>query len=1066
MPTIATLAVLLMSFAAQLTPAPRPEWDDTTVLHVNTAKPHATMMVYPSADLARLDDPLQSPWFQSLNGTWKFMPSPRPSARPIDFYRPDFNDGSWRTIAVPGNVETQGYGMPIYVNIGYAFQYDRQDPHPPHDDNPVASYRRTFTVPAGWNGRRVLLHFAGVDSAFYAWVNGKKIGYSEDSRTPAEFDITPYLQAGTNTLAVEVYRFSDGSFLEDQDMWRLSGIFRDVYLWSTATEHVRDFEIHADLDATYRDGTIAMKAFVNNAGGSAGSGDVTLDLLDAGGRTVVSQTKSYRTPAAGETTVDFLLPVRAPHKWSAETPSLYRALITLKNGSRDVVEVIPATVGFRKMEIRDGRFLVNGQAVLIKGVNRHEHDPEHGHYVPREVMIRDIELMKQHNVNAVRTSHYPNTPEWYELAARYGLYVMDEANIECHGFGTNPQNRLTNDPAWTAAYVDRVQRMVERDKNLPAVVFWSLGNECGDGTNMAAAYQWLKRRDPARPVHYEGSASRNGPNSDINSFMYPPPTTVVQRAQARPQVPVILCEYSHAMGNSSGGLKEYWDVFYSGTNAQGAFVWDWVDQGIRQPIPGGSGTFLAYGGWWEDRRAVRNDNNFNQNGLISADRVPHPGLSAIKYVYRYLHAEPVDLSAGTIKVKNWHDFINAREEAVGVWEVIRDDGKVAASGDLPELDIAPRAEKTVKLPLPASLPSNTSSRHLKQEYWLNVRFLLRDDTQWAKKGHELAWEQWNLPFRSNSGTVGGIEPVPALTMRESGHLIRFSSDRVAVIFDRLQGTIGSYSVDGVKILDRGPIPDFWRAMTDNDLGAWKSVLETARKDAKLDVTVWRKAGAAWSVKSVQARRLDAGAAQVVVQADLPLVGAKYTMTYTIDGAGDIVVEGAYTPGTAPIAMMPRAGMELIVSPGFDRLAWLGRGPAETYVDRQFERIGLFKSNVAKEWVEYSRPQENGNKTDVRWFSLTNERGAGLMAIGDPLLSAAARHATKDDIEQAAYTFQLPARQEIRLNLDLRQMGVGGIDSWSRNAWPMEPYRIAGDQPFRYQYRLVPIRGNAPPAATR
>lgn len=1064
--TLILLAAFLLSFGTQTSP-PRVEWDDVSVLHVHTEKPHATMMVYPSADLAKTADRSNSPWFQSLNGTWKFMASPRPDARPADFFRPDYDVASWNDIRVPASVEMQGFGMPIYVNIGYAFQYDRQNPHPPHDDNPVASYRRTFTVPAGWSGRRVLLHFAGVDSAFYAWVNGQQIGYSEDSRTPAEFDITRYLRPGDNTLAVEVYRFSDGSFLEDQDMFRLSGIFRDVYLWSTAAEHVRDFEIHTDLDAAYRDAMLTVKALVNNAGASTVAGDVTLDLLDADGRTVASQTKAYRATGAGETAVDFAIPVRAPRKWSAETPYLHRALITLKNAARQVVEVIPATVGFRKAEIRNGRFLVNGQAILIKGVNRHEHDPELGHYVPREMMIRDIELMKQHNVNAVRTSHYPNTPEWYDLAERYGLYLMDEANIECHGFGTNAQNRLTNDPAWTPAYVDRVERMVERDKNHPAVVFWSLGNECGDGTNIAAAYQWLKRRDPSRPVHYEGSASRDGPNSDINSFMYPPPATIVQRAQARPDIPVILCEYSHAMGNSSGGLKEYWDIFYSGTNAQGAFVWDWVDQGIRQPVPGGRGTFLAYGGWWEDRRAIRNDNNFSQNGLVSADRVPHPGLKAIKYVYRYLHAEPVDLAAGTIKVKSWYDFINAKDEAVGAWEIVGDDGRIAASGDLPELDIAPRGEKVFTLPLPATLPARTSWLHPKQEYWLTVRFLLRADAAWAKKGHELAWEQWSLPFRPGAGSVvSDRAPAPLLSMRDAGHLIRFSSDTFALIFDRLQGTIGSYSYGGVKILDRGPLPDFWRAMTDNDLGAWKAVVNNARKDPRIDLTVWRHAGPSWSVKDVQATRIDDRTAQVVVQADLPLVGAKYTMTYTIDGFGDVTVEGAYTPGPGPLAMMPRAGMELIVSPGFEKITWLGRGPAETYIDRQFERIGVFTSTVAGQWVEYSRPQDNGNKTDVRWVALTNDQGAGILAIGDPLLSVGATHASKEDVEQAAYTFQLPQRREIFLNLDWKQMGIGGINSWSANAWPMAPYRIQGDQPFRYKYRLVPVTGNALPAATR
>jgi beta-galactosidase len=665
----------------------------------------------------------------------------------------------------------------------------------------------------------------------------------------------------------------------------------------------------------------------------------------------------------------------------------------------------------------------------------------------------------------VRTSHYPNTPEWYDLAERYGLYLMDEANIECHGFGTNPQNRLTNDPAWTPAYVDRVERMVERDKNRPAVVFWSLGNECGDGTNIAAAYQWVKQRDRSRPVHYEGSASRNGPNSDINSFMYPPPAAIVQRAQARPSIPVILCEYSHAMGNSNGGLKEYWDIFYSGTNAQGAFVWDWVDQGIRQPIPGGTGTFLAYGGWWEDRRAIRNDNNFSQNGLISADRVPHPGLSAIKYVYRYLHAEPVDLIAGTIKVKNWHDFLNAKEEAVGVWEIVDDQGKIVWKGDLPELDIPPRGEQIIKLAMPSGLESTSNRSHRQTEYWMNVRFLLRADSAWARKGHELGWDQWEFPNRSSAITIVDRARTP-LTLREAGHLIRFSNDRLAIVFDRLQGTIASYSYDGVKLLDRGPIPDFWRAMTDNDLGAWKAVVNNARRDSSLDITVWRHAGAAWSVKDVQAKRISESTAQVVVQADLPLVGARYAMTYTIDGSGDVTVDGAYTPGATPAAMMPRFGMELIVSPGFENIRWLGRGPAETYIDRQFERIGAYSSTVRQQWVDYSRPQENGNKTDVRWVSLTDDRGVGLMATGDPLLSVGAMHAAKADVEQAAYSFQLPDRREIFLNLDLKQMGAGGIDSWSRNAWPMPPYRIDAAQPMRYRYHLSPITGNARAAARR
>ena len=1035
---------------------PGVEWDDVAVLHVNTEPPHATMMIFPSAELASADDPTKSPWFQSLNGRWKFRASPGPDARPMDFFRAGYDASGWSEIAVPASVETHGHGMPIYVNIGYAFDYDRQNPRPPRENNPVASYRRLFTVPDGWSGRRVLLHFAGVDSAFYVWVNGEKIGYSEDSRTPAEFDITRHVRSGDNTIAVEVYRFSDGSFLEDQDMFRLSGIFRDVYLWSPATAHVRDFEIRADLDAAYRNATLAATLKVVNTANAAAQGEVTLDLADAGGRTVASQTKPFRAAAGAETALELSMPVHAPRKWSAEAPNLYRALITLRDRAGHVVEVIPSNVGFRKVEIRNARVLINGRAVLFKGVNRHEHDPDLGHYVSRELMIRDIELMKQHNINAVRTAHYPNAPEWYDLAEQYGLYVIDEANIECHGFGTNPQNRLTNDPAWTAAYVDRVERMVERDKNHPSVIFWSLGNECGDGTNMSAAYRWIKGRDPSRPVHYEGSGSRGGPNSDVSSFMYAPPSAVVRHAQERPDRPLILCEYSHAMGNSSGGLREYWDVFYSGTNAQGAFVWDWVDQGIRQPIPGANGTFLAYGGWWENRYGIRNDGNFSQNGLVSALRTPHPGLSAIKYVYRSLHAEPIDLARGTIRIRSRYDFVNAKDQAVGVWEVVGPDGNVAASGELPELDLAPGTERTIALQLPATVPGHSAARYRGKEYWLNVRFFLRADATWAKKGHELGWEQWPLPYRAAESRIDDPRQVPALSMRDGGHLIRFTGGHFTLIFDKLQGTIGSYSYDGVRLLDRGPVPDFWRAMTDNDVGAWKSMFGKARTMTGSDITVWRNAGASWSVKDVKAERIDEGSARVVVQADLPLVGGKYAMTYTIDGNGEVVVEGAYAPGTGPLPMMPRFGMELIVSPGLEHIAWLGRGPAETYVDRQFERVGAYSSTVRAQWVEYSRPQENGNKTDVRWVSLTNDSGIGLMALGDPLLSAGAMHATKEDLERVEYSFQLPDRPEIYLNLDLKQMGVGGINSWSSNAWPMEPYRIPGDRPYSYRYRLLPV----------
>src|SRR4051794_14095741 len=763
--------------------ADKPEWDNPAIVHIGTEKPHATMMSYPAAELARTGDRARSPWFQLLNGTWKFHGSLRPADRPMDFYRPDFSDAAWGTLPVPSSWQMHGFDIPIYTNIIYPWPQDpSKPPSVPYEFNPVGSYRMRFTVPPEWKGRPVYLHFDGVDSAFYVWLNGKKLGYSEDSRTPAEFNLTPHLKPATNLLAVEVYRFGDGAFLEDQDMWRMSGIFRDVYLWAPPNQHVRDFEAQTDLDSSYRDGTLRVRANLANL--SAKAAKVTLSAALDGVSTPATSTVEIGANAEAET--ELSIPVANPRKWSAEDPNLYKLLLTVKNVAGATLEVIPQTVGFRKIEIHNGRYLINGKPILIKGVNRHEHDENTAKYVTVESMLRDIRLMKQFNVNAVRTSHYPNSPAWYDLCDRHGIYVMDEANIECHHYGNNTRNRLTNDPEWQTAYLDRVERMVERDKNHPSVVFWSMGNESGDGINSAAAYQWTKKRDPSRPFHYEGSTSHGGSNADINSFMYPTPERVKQAAAQRPEMPLILCEYSHAMGNSSGGLKEYWDIFYSGTNAQGAFVWDWVDQGIRMPIPGEyksnttAGTFLAYGGWWEDKTGVRNDNDFNNNGLVAADRTPHPGLYAIKYVYRNLHATAGDLANGRIKVKNWFDFTNAKEIAQGTWEV-KAEGRTVASGKLPMLDIAPGQEKDFTIPMP-----NIDAKP-GVEYWLNISFALKHETAWAPLGHEIAWDQFALPVSKPKA-----EPrfsTAALEVKDGEETATITGKDFSARFDRKAGVL-------------------------------------------------------------------------------------------------------------------------------------------------------------------------------------------------------------------------------------------------------------------------------------
>ena len=1041
---VALFSLLICSGSA----AERPEWDNPSVVKVGTEDPHATMMVYPTAELARTGQKAQSPWFRSLNGTWKFRGSLRPADRPLDFCRTDFDDTAWRTIPVPSCWQMHGFDIPIYTNIIYPWPQDpAAPPDVPKDFNPVGSYRRNFSVPPTWKGRTVYLHFAGVDSAFYVWVNGVKLGYSEDSRTPAEFNITPHLKEGTNLLAVEVYRFGDGAFLEDQDMWRMSGIYRDVYLWSVGERHVRDFEVRTELDSTYTDAGLMVKARVNE------HGECTLaaELTDATGRSIGKTS----APCAEQTELTIKVP--AVKKWSAESPYLYNLLLTLEDPSGSIIEAIPQNVGFRKVEIKNGRFMLNGRPVLIKGVNRHEHSQITAKTVDRASMIRDIELMKKFNINAVRTSHYPNHPDWYDLCDQYGLYVMDEANIEAHHYGNDPNNRLMNSPEWTAAFMDRVQRMVERDKNHPSVVFWSMGNETGDGLNAKLTYQWAKRRDPARPFHYEGSSSQGGTNSDINSFMYPSPREVKQFAAKRPEMPLILCEYSHAMGNSSGGLKEYWDIFYSGTNAQGAFVWDWVDQGIRVPVPGeyrmntANAYFYAYGGWWEDKTGVRNDSNFNNNGLVSANRTPHPGLWAIKYVYRYLHAQAVDLDAGRVKVKNWWHFTNAKDVAEGSWAV-KAEGTTVAGGRLPELDIEPGEEEVFTIALP-KLDAKPGV-----EYWLDLSFTQKSDTPWAKKGHEIAWEQFKLPLQKPAPAME-TAGFPELSVKDGPGTVVVTGKDFSLRLDKKDGVVTSYVFRGIPLLERGPRPDFWRAATDNDIGAWKAMREVIEKDPKRNINLWRNAGSLWNVAAVRAEKADDRTARITVRAELPEVGASAALGYTIFGSGDIVVEIKYEPGKEQRAMMPRFGSEIVVAPGLENITWYGRGPVETHIDRQFERIGVYRSTVDREWVEYMRPQENGNKTDVRWVALTNAQGLGLLAVGAPTLSVAARHFSTDDMERAGYTFQMQPHGEIFLNLDWKQMGVGGIDSWSSNALPMEPYRIPSGQVYSYRYRLTPVQGD-------
>jgi len=1003
------------------------DWKTPKLTGRNNEPPHATMVICPDAATARRIGPVcnaervKSPFYRSLNGYWRYHYSKNRLARVPGFWKTSYDDGSWRTIPVPSNVELEGYGIPIYVNIPYPWPKPWTPPRTPDDDpnGTVNSYRRTFDLPRDWIGRRIFLTFDGVNSFFYLWINGQPVGFGKDSRTPVEFDITRYVQPGKNLIAVENFRYSDGSYLECQDFWRLSGIFRDVYLWSTPHVHIRDVEVNADPS-----GNVTILAELS------GKGTVEAALEDDRGRVV----------ATGKNT----LRVAHPRLWSAESPYLYKLLLTAKDTAGNVTEVIPVNVGFRKVEIKNGDLLINGQRVLFKGVNRHEHDPDRGHAVTVESMIRDIVLMKQHNINAVRTSHYPNQPAWYDLCDRYGLYLIDEANIESHGMGYGRES-LAKDPDWRAAHLDRTRRMVERDKNHPSVVVWSLGNEAGDGPNFEATSAWIKQRDPSRPVQYERAELRA--HTDIVCPMYAHPEQLADYASQPQTRPYILCEYAHAMGNSSGDMWSYWKLIYNKPHLQGAFVWDWVDQGFRQkqaPLPlarfekvgRGDRTLWAYGGDFGPA-GTPSDDNFCCNGLVSPDRKPHPGLLEVKHIYQYIHCKAVDLAARKIEIKNWHDFTNLKDIAVGHWR-LKCNGKPIQQGRLPELDVAPRATTQISIPVKPFQPLPGA------EYHLEVNFTLKHDTLWARKGHELAWDEFKLP--DSAPATAWLDDGPPLQL--SGATVTGSN--FVVSFDKQTGALKSWRVNGVELIHAPLRPDFWRAPTDNDRGRQMHKSQGIWRDAHKNATV-----TAFNLEQTAPNKVLAA-----VALSLPSVNARWQTAYHIFGHGDIIVDAEFQPGDASLPKLPRLGMQMMLPRGFDQLAWFGPGPQETYSDRKDARVGIYRGTVREQFcADYTEPGESGNKVDVRWVALTNRRGVGLLVVGMPLLSVNALHHTTDDLQNAKHPFQLPRREEVTLNLDLAQQGVGGDDSWG--AWPHKEFLIPC-QPASYRFRLRPLSSSDVP----
>ena len=1057
---IALVATACLSLTPIDSHARQVDWSNPEVIQRNTAAPRATFFSYPTIEAAETYDATASKHYLLLNGDWKFHWSPKPADRPLRFFERNYDDSDWDHITVPSNWEIQGFGTAIYSNVHYPFPKD--EPNIAPDDNPVGSYRHSFELPNDWQRKQVFLNFDGVSSAFYLWVNGKQVGYSQGSRTPAEFNISRYIKPGKNLIAVEVYRWCDGSYLEDQDFWRLSGIFRNVYLQARPKTYLRDVRIVTDLDEAFIDAALRLE--LEMKGKLRGSVEVA--LKDTSGKLIYSEAADTRDK------LNFQTRIPAPQKWTNETPSLYRLLIAVKDHRGNLLEVVPQRVGFREVDINDNIFKVNGVPVKLKGVNRHEHNPELGQVVTRESILRDLKLFKENNINAVRTAHYPNTPLFYELCDEYGIFVMDEANIESHAYSTpywyeydSTKNPISNKPIWKASHLNRIERMAARDKNHPSVIMWSLGNEAGSGPNHDATYALLKESYPTRPVHYQGEYRKGLPATDIHSQMYSAPGWSSEKQVSWTGVvkPSILCEYSHAMGNSNGNLKEYWDYIYATPTHAGAFVWDWMDQGLKKPIPNaysdriGVGPVkdyaLAYGGW--EKHAYRNSGNFCMNGLIAADWTVRPGLFALKKVHQYITVESLSLEDGRFSIHNHYDFCNLRDLVNGRWVLLRN-GESVAEGKLSNLNIPAKQSAEVGIELP---PIRAAAG---DEFFLTLSFhATADYSPLVEAGHELAFSQFALPhLDAKSEGLVQTEGSP-LTHKETGqHLILQGSGGLEIRLNKATGYIEAYRIGDLVLIDQPVELEFWRAIVDNE--------RVLKRRPPLIPKDWKEALTGSHAKHESINQNADGSLAIDYTILLPRVDSTVALSYQFfpNGEIEICMDLKMPPATKikavnrpfqrfdQISRPRRIGLEFRLPDTLQQMTWYGQGPNATYSDRNYERIGRFSGTVDAQWVEYSKPQDNNNKTDVRWAEFTDASGNGLrfMAISEPM-SVSAQNYSISTMEAAQYSFEMERSDHLHVHIDHTEFGVGGVDSWSYG--PLEAYLLSGEQ-YQYSFRVQPL----------
>lgn len=1033
-----TLGIAFVSMLSVFQASAADEWTgNPTIFGVNTLKPHVTSMPYTTLEAAAKGDRRASDCYQTLSGTWKFYHVEKPSQRNNEFYKDDYDVSKWDDIAVPGSWQTQGYDRPIYTNVTYpwvATDYGLTPPNAPTNFNPVGHYRRTFTLPKAWDGKRIRLHFEGVESAYYVWVNGQYVGYSENSFTDHEFDVTDKLRSGVNNISVQVFRWCDGSWMEDQDFIRLSGIFRDVYLYASPKTHIQDFQINASLADNYKDGDFSTTVWVDNFD-SQTSAPHTLQLLlmeKKTGKIIKEKTENIgEIKANGEASASFKFDVAAPALWSAEEPNLYTVVLVLRDEKGSVMETESAHVGFRKVELKKGsdgitRYCINGSPIKFRGVDRHEIDPDHGRVLSTERIFEDIVLMKKYNINAVRTSHYPNDPRLYDICDSLGIYVLDECNVETHGVRDDiPASK----DEWRSAAVERMNSMVQRDKNHPCVVLWSLGNEAGGGNVFTSMLNQAHQADPTRPVHYEGDWN----NADVASWMYFGPGAVYGYNDNNK--PIMLCEYEHAMGNSVGDLREYMDAFYANPRSFGGFIWDFIDQGLRR----GDSNYFNFGGLWKS--GDPSDDNFCANGLVFPDRTPQPELYEVKHQYRNILVKAVDLAKGIVSVESRFNFVNVGDVADCVWQ-IKEDGKVIKEGIISSIDVAPLTSNNLTIPytLPAVKEGCT--------YHLDLDFQLKEDAYWAPAGYSIAHEQFelssiaSLPARINVSSLG------SMSVTDGSNELVVKGAQFSLTMDKKAGLITDYSIaDFGQIIKNGPVPNFWRAPIDNDKGN--------RMESRC--ANWRHAGSKRSVGNCSVTKVSDQELKVSFDINLPEAGSSsMSLSYTIYASGDVIVEYTVVPDASQ-SELPNVGTLFTIPGSLEKVTWLGRGPHENYIGRRSGAyMGRYTTYADSMTVPYMVIGETGQRTEVRWATFTNSAGVGLMVVGSPMMEFSAQHYTPEQLTDVKLPWDLKRDEDITLRVDYQQMGLGGVDSWGSK--PQDAYMLFSKNRYSHKFRISPLHG--------